>query len=164
MGLVEATLRERLATEPERARLLAHLSGGRIGWAMAARDDQRVLEQRRERIDELLAVIDAGRMERLDYANRLSQQGDRLKDVLELWLGWWRDLLLVKGGCAERVTNIDQVEALTGRAAGYRFDDIERFVRAIQRTLSQLDQNVNARLALEVLLLNLPRAAGTGEG
>ena len=45
-ALIERTLRTRWDVEPSRAAELARLSGGRLGWAVAALYDERMMEQR----------------------------------------------------------------------------------------------------------------------
>lgn len=153
---VRKALQERWGVEAERAELLARLSGGRIGWAITASEDEAILKRRERQLQEMLALAEEGRVSRLDYAYRLSRQPEAIQEALDLWLSWWRDLLLVKGGCPEMMTNVDQEATLQERARGYTLEQVRGFVKAIQATARQLEQNVNARLALEALMLSLP--------
>ncbi|HID86603.1 MAG TPA: DNA polymerase III subunit delta', partial [Anaerolineae bacterium] len=155
---VQQALQERWGVEEERARLLARLSGGRMGWAVLAHQNGAVLARRKQWLDRMLAMAEEGRVGRLDVAHRLSRTPDQVPEVLNLWLSWWRDLLLVKEGCPEAVTNVDQETVLRERAQRYSLQQIREIIRAIQGTARQLEQNVNPRLALEVLLLRLPGA------
>jgi len=75
---------------------------------------------------------------------------------LQLWLTWWRDLLLVKGNCLEFITNNSQEGVLGQHAAQCSTSAIGGAIRSIQETMQQLEQNANPRLALEVLMLNIP--------
>ena len=77
--------------------------------------------------------------------------------VLDLWQEWWRDLLLAKVGLSEAIINIDRAGAIVGRARGYSLAQIKNFINSIQAAGEQLKQNANPRLALEVLMLNMPR-------
>lgn len=153
---VEAALKSQWDVDAEQSALLARLSGGRIGWAVAALEDGAILERRQAEIEALSSVKDAGRVDRLDIAYRLSQNQNYLEEALTLWLDWWRDLMLVKAGAADAVTNIDQLQTLRNQAADYELRQTADAVHAIQRTIQQIDANVNKQLALEVLLLNLP--------
>jgi len=79
-----------------------------------------------------------------------------LLDVLAIWQGFWRDVLLVASGSRAPITNYDragQIAAL-GRAAGR--EQAERALVATSRTLDFLGKNANTRLALDVLLLDYP--------
>ncbi len=159
---IEEALKEHWGVEAGRARLLAKLSGGRIGWAITAAREQRILQERERRLGSYLEIMGRGRGERLDYAYQLSQDPQVAEENLKLWSSWWRDLLLLKGGLAEKVVNVDQEATLRQQCQKYSLQQTQDFLRAIQRTLKRLEQNVNARLALEVLLLDLPVPCGEG--
>lgn len=153
---VQAALEDRWGVEPERAALLARLSGGRVGWAVAALQDSAILDWRQAEIDALASVAGAGRVGRLDLAYRLSRDEEHLNDTLALWLSWWRDLMLVKTGGLHAVTNADHLRTLQSQAAGYELQQIANTIHAIRNAIRQIDANVNRQLALEVLLLNVP--------
>ncbi len=157
---IEAALNSRWSIEPERARLLARLSHGCLGWALSATRDGGVLQQRTERMDRLLSVIDADCEERFAYAAQLAAQfgQDRrsVQEVLDLWLDYWRDLLLIKIGYDEAITNADMLALLVEQARGYSLAQIRSFIDCIQAAGEQLRQNANPRLVLEVLMLSIP--------
>lgn len=161
---VEAELQTRLNVLADQADVLAHLSGGRIGWAMKAAADGDILDQRRQRLDTLLGLAGAARTPRLAQAATLSEEYARGQDgraavheMLDLWATWWRDLLLVQENCHEQATNIDRLPDLQAQARQYHTVDVTRFLAALIATRSYLERNVNARLALDVLMLDLPR-------
>ena len=156
MPLVQKALVERWRVDPERARLLARLSGGRLGWAVRAFEDEAILRKREKRLDEMIELMGQGRVERLRYAQRLSSSPDDLREMLDLWLSWWRDLLLIKGDSSTEVTNVDREAALRSQARGYSLAQVRDFVQALQAAVWQLEHNANTRLALEVLVLSLP--------
>lgn len=153
---VQAALEDRWNVDAQQAALLAHLSGGRIGWAIAALENSAILERRQAEMDALTTVAGASRVERLDVAYRLSRDKDHLSDTLALWLSWWRDLMLVKAGPADGVTNIDHLRVLQSQAASYELSQIIDTIHAIQETIHRIDANVNRQLALEALLLDMP--------
>ena len=154
-ALVERTLIEK-SIDAERARLLAHLSGGRIGWALRAAQNPAMLDTRNECLDALTTVVHEGRAERLVRADALAKKSDDLPELLDFWLGWWRDVLLMQTGEGARVTNVDRANILQDHATRFSFEQVSRAVKSVRATARYLAQNVNARLAVEVLLLNLP--------
>ncbi len=156
MVVIERELQSRYGLDQERATFLARLSEGRIGWAITASQDSAVLEQREERLKQLLALPKMGRMDRLDYAQQLSHQPHLIRGVLELWLGWWRDLLLIKGGCGGMIRNVDLRIPLEEQASRHDPKEIFWFIKAMRETVRQLEDHVNPRLGLEVLMLDLP--------
>ena len=153
---VEGALIERWHVEPALARLLAHLSGGRLGWAVRASTDHSLLNTRSECLDSLNQVLAEGRAERLTQAGDLVKETDGLPELLEQWIGWWRDVLLIQNGEAARITNVDRVENLRDHAARFGLAEINRALKSLRATSHYITQNVNPRLAMEVLLLNLP--------
>ena len=102
------------------------------------------------------AAINEGRAERLLRAETLAKKSDDLPELLETWLGWWRDVLLVQNGDGARITNVDRATALREHAERFTLEQAQSTLQAVRATAHYLMQNVNARLALEVLLLNLP--------
>jgi DNA polymerase-3 subunit delta' len=161
---VRKALSSRCSLETPRADLLARLSNGCLGWALSAVPDDRLLKQRAERLERLLSVTSGDGEGRLDYALQLatqfSQNREAVTEILDLWLRWWRDLLLTKAGCGGLITNADLEDTLTGCAEDYSLLEIRDFITSIQAALVQLKQNANPQLVLEVLMLSLPRRGG----
>ena len=102
------------------------------------------------------AALNEGRTERLVRAEALAKNSDELPDVIEQWIGWWRDVLLVQNNEPERVTNIDHADRLRDHASRFSLARIQSTLKSLRTTARYLTQNVNARLAIEVLLLELP--------
>jgi DNA polymerase-3 subunit delta' len=147
--------------ESERARLLAGLSHGCPGWAIAAASDGKIMEQHDSELKEIIDNIKGGYEERFAYAARLaagfSQNRQAVYDTLDRWRDFWRDLLLVKLAREEMIINIDRKDELTKMAGNYSLMQIRNFIQSITSAGVQLKQNVNQRLALEVLMLDIPR-------
>ena len=163
LDLAEQSLAQRFGVAPDRAKILAHLSGGRIGWALRAAGDATVLAQRRERVDMLLRLLSASRGQRLEQAGALGEDYGKgvdaregVHETLDLWATWWRDVLLMQQQCAGQVTNADRLDELRVAAAGYAQGEVARVLQEIMAARTHLDRNVNPRLALEVALLSLP--------
>jgi DNA polymerase-3 subunit delta' len=149
---------------PERARLLAGLSHGCPGWALAAVEDANTLQRRNEELNRLVEVIKDDYEGRFDYARQLaarfSQNRGAVYETLELWLDYWRDLMLVKLDSEETIANVDRKQELREMADDYQPRQIKDFIESIRRTEEQLRQNANTRLALEVLMLDIPSKGG----
>jgi DNA polymerase-3 subunit delta' len=151
---------ETLKIEPERARLLTGLSHGCPGWAIAAASDGKIMEQRDSELNEIISIIKDGYEERFAYAARLAagfnQNRQAVYDTLDRWRDLWRDLMLIKLGREEMMTNIDRKNEFTKIASNYSLAQIRDFIQSIASAGVQLKQNVNQRLALEVLMLDIP--------
>jgi DNA polymerase-3 subunit delta' len=153
---VRQTLQGQWEVEAQEAELIAALAAGRMGWAVQAVEDEDMLGERKEQLDLLCKALAASKVQRFDIIQRLGTDGEKLRSVLELWLLWWRDMLLAAHGCLDLTVNVDMRDQLKVQAAKLGAARAERMVRTILQTQETLGQNVNARLALEVLMLDMP--------
>ena len=160
-GELEEALKDNYGVEPEKARLLSKLSRGCPGWAILASKDDSLLQERNQKVQRLLDLTGADCEERFGYAGELATQSGKNRrlvlDILDLWLGFWRDLLLTKLGFASGITNIDFEVELDKMASHYTLAQIRDFISSIRSVSNELELNVNPQLVLEVLMLNLPR-------
>ena len=159
LAQVDAALRERWHVDEERAALLARLSGGRLGWAVTAHTDPELWQARAKYLDDLLALTAEGHLGRLTYAETLSRAGTDIDTALGLWATWWRDVLLVQHALDDEVLNLDRKAQLLQQAGLFRAEQAESALRDLGQTARRIKANVNARLALDVLLLRLPKPA-----
>jgi DNA polymerase-3 subunit delta' len=155
-ALVEETLQERGVAQ-DQARLLARLSGGRIGWALDASKDDAVLKQRQQSLDQLIQLLPAGRVDRFDFAWKASRDAAGVRSQIDEWIGWWRDLLLLRYQHTGDVANVDRLDELRLLSVQGTERQIWEALKALQTAAEHLEANVNARLALESLMLRLPR-------
>jgi DNA polymerase-3 subunit delta' len=157
---VRAALIERWNVDREHAELLAHLSGGRLGWAVTAAQDESVLARRAQSLDDLLRLMGLGRVERFAYAEELAADSLAARETLRLWQTWWRDVMLLASGSDAVLTHSDRQAALRDCASRFGVDRARTAASDLAQTLWYLDHSANARLALEVLMLDLPKANG----
>lgn len=161
LPVVERALIERWGVDERRARSLARLSSGCLGWAVGALADEHILSERSEKLARIIRLASEGREERFAYAanlaNQFSRDRESVRELLSLWTGWWRDLLLVKGRCGDFTVNVDEEATLYGEAEAYCLREIKGFIDSLQQAVAQLGQNANPRLVLEVLMLSMPR-------
>ncbi|HEV2582864.1 MAG TPA: DNA polymerase III subunit delta' [Ktedonobacteraceae bacterium] len=153
---IKAALEQFWSVEEREAALVAALAAGRMGWAVQAIEDEDMLANRKTQLEMLARLPMLSRARRFEVAQQLSADGDRLRGILELWLLWWRDLVLAAHNSLDLIVNVDMLALLEKQAAKVGQAEAQRMVRAILGTMEALDQNVNARVALEVLMLDLP--------
>jgi DNA polymerase-3 subunit delta' len=139
---------------------VSRLSHGCIGWAVSASLDEKLLQERSLVIAELQELAEVGLDRRFSFAARMAEQftrnRDHVEETLRLWLDWWRDILLIRGGCTQLITNVDKQEELERQSERHSMSQIRGFIESILAALEQLEQNANPRLVLEVLMLSLP--------
>lgn len=153
---IEADLIER-GVDEERARLLAHISSGRPGYARRLVDDVTLLDTREERLNDLQTLLPAPRVEKFSYADKLAKDKDGMRHAIMIWLSYWRDVMLRVAGAETPLINIDrnmEIEFLAGRLD---LSTARRVVGDLENALEKMDRNVNSRLLAEILLLDWPK-------
>jgi len=156
IAVIEADLVRR-GVDTERARLLAHISGGRPGYARNLVDDLNLLEKREEYLNDLQTLLPAPRVEKFSYADKLAKDKDTMRQTILIWLSYWRDVMLRTAYAETPLVNIDrnmEIEFLAGRLD---LSAARRVVNELESALEKMERNVNARLLAEVLLLDWPK-------
>jgi len=141
----------------DKADLLAHISGGRPGIAFRFAQQPERLEERSVWLGEMLRMIPASLLERFNDAELLSKDKEHLREILLVWLSFWRDVTLKSAGANAPVTNLDRSEEIN--VLGERLDlrNASRVTGSLERAVDLLDRNINPRLVVENLMLDLPR-------
>ncbi|HSL44890.1 MAG TPA: DNA polymerase III subunit delta' [Anaerolineales bacterium] len=148
---------EARGVEVGQARLVAHISGGRFGYALQMIEDDALLSRRAERLNDLQNLISASRVEKFAYADKLSRDKESMRQAVLIWLSYWRDVMLRSARAEMPLVNVDrnmEIEDLAGRLD---LSAARTIVSCLEDTLEKMEKNVNARLLAEVLLLDLPR-------
>ncbi|HEU0292555.1 MAG TPA: DNA polymerase III subunit [Anaerolineales bacterium] len=143
--------------ENSRAKLIAHISGGRMGYAIRLIENDALLEKREERLNDLLALLPASRVEKFAYADKLARDKETMRQTISFWLSYWRDVMLRTVQAETPLVNVDrnlEIEDLAGRMD---LSSARSMVGGLEDALEKLARNVNPRLLAEVLLLDLPK-------
>jgi DNA polymerase-3 subunit delta' len=77
--------------------------------------------------------------------------------MLQVWTTFWRDVLIAASGLPDELTNIDFAGPINRLAEQIGLQPAQKYVNSTEDTMEGIDKNVNARLALEVLLMDYPR-------
>jgi DNA polymerase-3 subunit delta' len=142
----------------EQAQLFAHLSGGRPGYALRLLEEPELLDQHRTWIEEIWRLVKTNRVERFGYIQSLTKEFNKetIRSMLLVWSSFWHDVLLRCSGARTSPTNFDWYQEIEQLASGLELSTAREFVNSIEITLLRIKKNVNPRLALEVLMLDLP--------
>jgi len=143
--------------ESSRAKLIAHISGGRFGYALQLIENGSLLDKREERLNDLQSLISASRVEKFVYADKLSRDKEAMRQAILIWLSYWRDVMLRSVQTETPLVNVDrnvEIEDLAGRLD---LSAARTVVSGLEDVLEKMERNVNSRLLAEVLLLDLPK-------
>ena len=149
-------LLEQRGAQPDQARLLSHVSGGCPGAAIRLMEDKEALADRDEKLNDLLALLPATRVQKFAYAEKLGKDKAGMRGVLMLWLSFWRDVMWRAGGASTEIANIDRQPEIDALALRTSLANARQLVADLDRGLRRLESNVNPRLLAEVLLLDWP--------
>ena len=113
-----------------------------------------------------MGALESGAERRFRISQELAslQSRDRraVQETLALWLSWWRDLLMLKEGKPDLVSNRDCMKALDEKQAEFSTDQVVAIIKETLATKERLMQNASPRLALDVLMLLLPESGRIG--
>jgi DNA polymerase III subunit delta' len=148
---------ENRGLERDQANLIAHISGGRPGFARQLIQSDSLLEKREERLNDLQSLIAGSRVEKFAYADKLARDKDSMRQAILIWLSYWRDVMLRTAQARTPLVNVDrnvEIEDLAGRLD---LSAARGVVSRLENALEKMDGNVNSRLLAEVMLLDLPK-------
>ena len=135
--------------DAKRAQVLSGISSGELGKALKY-EKEGFFEKRGRIIDSLVS----GSFADSDLEG-FSKSDLRL--ALDVMLTWYRDILIAKAGACTRaaLVNIDKADIIDAEAKKTGFKELNNMISQVISTCSFLDQNVNPKLAMGVLGLNL---------
>jgi len=135
----------------EKAKYLSQLSLGEPGAAINFLSDPQKLEEQKKLISDLIQINNADLAFRFQYAKKLSEKSfdvskNSIKEVLDIWLRYLRSIFLSRLGKQVKVKDFNQ----------YSLPKLGKIIKLLQSINFLLaTTNINSRLALEILLLEL---------
>ncbi|MFA6320771.1 MAG: DNA polymerase III subunit delta' [Candidatus Omnitrophota bacterium] len=135
--------------DEKKAQVLARLSSGELGKALAY-NEEAFFNKRNRIIDSLRcgAMLDS------DF-DGFSKSDIRI--ALDVMLTWYRDIMIAKTGVNTRaaLVNVDKLDLIDKEAKKFDFKELNNMISQVILTSSFLEQNINPKLALGVLGSNL---------
>ena len=139
------------------AKLIAHISSGRFGYALKLIESESLLEKREERLNDMQSLIAASRVEKFAYADKLARDKDSMRQAILIWLSYWRDVMLRTAQAGTPLVNVDRNVEIEDLAGQLDMSVARGVVRGLENALEKMERNVNSRLLAEVMLLDLPK-------
>ncbi len=157
---IERALAERWGADVEQAGRLARLAQGRLGWAVAALQDGRLLVDQERTRDEIESVLEGSLGDRFSYAAslgaRFSRDPQTVRTNLDVWCDWWRDVLVTGAGHEDLALASERLDTLRAQAAQYGVAGAVEALTAIMGGRRHLEEHASPMLAMEAMLLELP--------
>ena len=140
---------------------LSHLAQGCPGRILPLLDHPKLLNEYKNKLSEILTQISADLNVRFKLVESLAGQTKsaeakvKAKQFLNNLTILIRDALLIKNMCFDKVTHLDLKQQLTSLSSRYTSGQLAGLLNKIKLTQTYIDKNVNPRLALENLVLEL---------
>ena len=147
---VRNILVDKYNVDNDRAEILSRISSGEPARAIKYNDE--AFFEKRGRI------IDALRNGTLVDSDLDGFSKPDLRLALDIILTWYRDILIAKtGGGLQTLINVDKSDLVKDEAQKTGFDELNSIINQVILTSSFLDQNINPKLAMGVLAINITR-------
>ena len=154
--LVEQYLMNWMHVPDYEAKVVAALAQGNIGRAREAVRGETFSRISEEAIGLIKRVHDMRSFEFVEVIRRLKDERENIDVYLDLFLLWFRDVLLFK---ATRDLDMmifkNELRAVQAQASGSSYEGIQEVIDAIERAKERLRANVNFDLVMELLFLTI---------
>lgn len=141
--------------DEKKAAFLAGFTAGSPGRAISLLEEQEFFEDRDYIIDLIDALLKGERHKIFSSEDWFAQRKDKIDRVLNVFLLWFRDLLLYKAAENENlILNSDKL-ALISLQSRMDFEQINGIIEKIMDTSMNVSMNVNYQLSIETMLLKI---------
>jgi len=148
---IEKGLRSIGGNSPNIGRII-RLANGRPGLAIEYLNNPELLKEEEKIIGQLKKILVSGINERYRVAEEMSKNIPLTRQIINRWLFWFRDLVLLKNNCPDLITYPEAVQC----QKSYSSAKLGEIIRAIKKSDWLLgNSGLNARLVLEVLMLEI---------
>ncbi len=151
VAAIAEELVKRRQLDPETAMAVASLAKGSIGNALSC-EVEKWLAWRKACLDEIGSLPRESMYKTLAVAEVLTKSKDKVQDVMDLVLMWFRDILMYKLRPSD-VINTDRITAIADRSACFSIEQLLTIISAVFNVQRAIEQNANPRLAFERLLI-----------
>jgi DNA polymerase III subunit delta' len=144
----------------EEARFLAHISSGRLGYALRLHTQPELVEKLHTAVEDLINLLSSSRRERFKYIEVLYRNDSRADfiDILQTWLLFWRDVYITALQADVSIIYLKYQAEARRITDLMELASIRREVSLLEIGITSLESSqVNPRLAMETMLLDMPR-------
>lgn len=144
----------------KKAKVITAASYGRPGIAIEYLTDEEAFSAYQEKVKSFCSLHRADTLERFKVVSEIANfsDADQIVEALNIWSRAIRDVVLIKSLNKELIGHRFLLSELSRLASVYQNKKIVQVLNEIDLTKMYLRANVNPRLVLENLVLNLPVA------
>ena len=135
--------------------ICAKLSEGCIGVAKDILEDDNYMTLRRESISYLEQLDRAQIMEVYDLVKTITDQKEFIEQILNFWLLWYRDIMVLKVANSEDLYYKDYQKQLLDMSYKLTYNKVSQNLEFIKSAILDIRQNIYSTFVIENLLLKL---------
>lgn len=154
--LIRNYLMEEMQIPDYQADMSVAFAQGNVGKAMDIAGSPQFREMTEHAVHLLRNAPDMELYELVEAIKQLTQEKDSVYDYLDLFLLWFRDVLMFKA--TKEVDGLvfkKEINAIRERAKKSSYEGLEIIIEAIEKAKVRLHANVNFELAMELLFLSI---------
>ena len=125
--------------------------------ALYLHEHPQALAQRQTWLDDLLRLLPANRVERFAYAEEIAKDTEAFQNLLQIWVSFWRDVMLQSARADTPLTNLDRQTEIETIAGKIKLSTAKEMVSRLEKMQYLLNHYSHTRLTAEVLMLDIPR-------
>ncbi len=154
---LEELLRSREGITLDDVSHYAHFAQGCPGRALALFNDPSLYEMQIDGIQNAIRLLQSTLVERFRFAEQVTKRNTvDLPTLFRIWITLWSDLLDLRAGTGNHIVNVELSDELYKLAQKLDLNTIKERLVQQQKAWRSLDRYANARLLVEVLLLDWP--------
>jgi len=154
---IEKTILERNGSMKNKAKIIAKIARGSIGKALDILADTDFLNRRNKVLNQLAEII-PGKIdgEILNRKEKIFSDANHSKEIMEIILLWYRDLLIIKElNCPQYIVNDDRLALLIDTAKLYSKKMLIDILNYLLQVQEYLKKNANKNILFESLIIKL---------
>lgn len=144
-----------LSKDEQKVEELANLSGGKPGLALAMLKNPKIIQEQIKVLRQLENLVKSKLHERINFVSKIGKDRNFILEILDVWLSYFRDLMLVSLNKQTPMTYNFLKDKLTEQVSRYSKSKLLKLIKDIYRTKILISHNINPRLALENLVISL---------
>ncbi len=141
--------------DQSRAKIYLKFANGSIGTMQKLMLDEEFLELRNKSINYLIQLQTADMIKLYDIVNTLIEDKEKLINILDFWILWYRDIMLCKRIVTTNLYYYDYQSTLLDIASKLTYNKISIDMKNIQKSRMDITKNIYPLFVIENLLMKL---------
>jgi DNA polymerase-3 subunit delta' len=160
--IIEEYLIKEQGLDQESAEFIANFSNGNFSKAYKAAEDQEFLEIRNQIIDYTNTLLLNKKIKSIQGIEILQKNKKNIELIFDIMIGWIRDILIIqRTNDYDIVMNRDKIDSIKKQAYRLVDRDLVKIIQLIEETIKNIEMNVNFKLAIDHLVLEIIQVGGT---